>query len=150
MTVRLPRSQLPCFQHVIVLGKGGPVFLWLLSQCWGLDVKCPPPKVPLPRAWSWRVSRKDISPLWTLLFLNLFPLSDSPTQLRHLSLSPPGHHEMRNCALQRVPCHVILPLLEPSSNGACLVSKKKKKEKKSLRCIEQFFVTAGKGWLNWK
>lgn len=72
MTEWLPQNQLPCFQHVIILGKGGPVFLLLLSQCWGLDVKCPPPKASLLRAWLWCLSSKNISPLWTLLFLNLF------------------------------------------------------------------------------
>lgn len=124
--------------------KGGPVFLLLLSQCWGLEVKCPPPKVPLPRAWSWRVSSKDISPLWTLLFLSLFPLSDSPTQLHHLSLSPlPGHHEMRSCALQRVPCLCLNPAaMEPVWW--------EKKKKNPYVVFSSFFVTAGKGWLNRK
>lgn len=124
--------------------KGGPVFLLLLSQCWGLDVKCPPPKVPLPRAWSWRVSSKDISPLWTLLFLSLFPLSDSPHPTSpSFSLSsswPPWDEKL-------CPTTCSLPLLEPSSNGACLVRKKKKNP---YVVFSSFFVTAGKGWLNRK
>lgn len=111
----------PVSQHMIIRGKGGTVLLPLLKCCvrmWSVS--------PHPRLLCWRhghgsVPRKNISPLWTLLFLTLFISFwlSSPAPSPSIFLSPlPGHHEVSSFALQCILCHDTVSHLEASSHGA--------------------------------
>lgn len=137
MTARLPRNQLPCFQHVIVLGKGD-----LSSCCSYHSVGVWRWSVPHPRCLC-RGHGHGVCPARISLLSE--PSSSSAS---FLFLTPPPNFTIFLSLLflatmrwEAVPYNVF-PASAWTQQQWSLSGEKKKK--KSLRCIQQFFCHRGK------